>query len=151
MTDHQLFALSNTVILPFWLLYVFAPRWRWTQWLAARHIGPALLAIVYGVLIGPMIGTLLVPEAPNLDKLMGMFSTRLMVILWLHLLALDLLAGEWMTLDALARRMPHWLSGICKYLTLMMGPLGVMVYLLVRNRWAPAGRDVVAATSAAAV
>jgi hypothetical protein len=51
---------------------------------------------------------------------------------WLHFLALDLFAGGWMVRDGLALGMSPWLTFLCLPFTLMLGPVGVLLYVVLR-------------------
>ena len=51
---------------------------------------------------------------------------------WTHYLAFDLFIGSWEVEDAAANGVPHWLLLPCLFLTLMVGPIGLLLYFLVR-------------------
>ena len=51
---------------------------------------------------------------------------------WTHYLAFDLFIGSWEVEDAAANGVPHQLLLPCLFLTLMVGPIGLLVYFLVR-------------------
>ncbi len=46
MQPDALFQIVNPMVLPGWALLLFAPRWRWTQPIAAVLL-PLVLACVY--------------------------------------------------------------------------------------------------------
>ena len=46
----QLFTIANTSILPFWLLLILAPRWRWTHTLCSLAV-PLILGSLYAWLV----------------------------------------------------------------------------------------------------
>ena len=52
---------------------------------------------------------------------------------WTHYLAFDLFIGSWEVEDAAANGVPHWLLLPCLFLTLMVGPIGLLLYFLVRT------------------
>ena len=54
---------------------------------------------------------------------------------WLHYLAFDLLIGTWEARDSVERGVPRWLLVPCLFLTLMFGPMGWVLYRLVRTRY----------------
>jgi len=45
---------------------------------------------------------------------------------WVHYLAFDLFIGSWEVEDAAANGIPHWLLLPCLFLTLMVGPVGLL-------------------------
>jgi hypothetical protein len=133
MTMDSLFRVCNLGILPFWVLLAVAPRARVTVWLVHAPLVPALLGVVYGVLIFTGSPP---PDDGNMSSLAGvsaLFSApRVLTAGWIHYLIFDLFVGAWETRDAGRRGIPHWLVVPCLGLTLMLGPLGLLVYLGVR-------------------
>jgi len=53
-------------------------------------------------------------------------------IAWVHFLAFDLFVGRWIYLDSQERRVSAWLMAPVLFLTLMLGPAGLLLYLVVR-------------------
>jgi hypothetical protein len=51
---------------------------------------------------------------------------------WIHYLAFDLLAGLWMVGNALQHGIPRWQLSVCLVFTFMLGPVGVLLYFVVR-------------------
>ncbi len=51
MSAEMLFSICNTLVLPQWLLLIFAPKWKWTQRLIASYAIPLVLAVVYMLLL----------------------------------------------------------------------------------------------------
>lgn len=52
---------------------------------------------------------------------------------WTHYLAFDLFIGSWEAEDAAERGIPHWMLVPCLFLTLMVGPIGLLLYWIVRT------------------
>ena len=50
----------------------------------------------------------------------------------MHYLAFDLFTGAWEAADAPAARIPHWLLLPCLALTLLAGPVGLLLYLCLK-------------------
>jgi hypothetical protein len=131
----RLFELSSFLVIPFWLLMILAPRWRWTRRIAASPLivlGPVAL---YAALVLPQLFTLLPalarPHLQSIAALLGQAPGT--VIAWAHFLALDLFAARWIYLDAEERGLSSWLVSPLLALTLMFGPLGLGAYLAVRS------------------
>jgi hypothetical protein len=125
-----LFALSNLTVTPFWLMMILLPKWRVTErilrspWIV---IGPAL---IYAVLVLPMLGEL-IPALmrPELDRIAAFLATETgATIAWVHFLAFDLFVGRWVYLDSRERDVSPWVMAPVLYLCLMLGPLGLLVY-----------------------
>ena len=51
---------------------------------------------------------------------------------WLHYLAFDLFVGSWEVRDSRRVGVHHLLVIPCLFLTLMMGPVGLLAYLVLR-------------------
>jgi ABC-type Co2+ transport system permease subunit len=129
-----LFNLSNLFILPFWLLMIFLPRWQGTQRVMHSLWPVAILAVVYTVLflpqVGSVTGSLLTPSLEGIAALLG--TPGGVAVGWVHFLAFDLFVGRWIYLDNRQHPLSAWLVSPALFLTLMAGPLGLLLYLLVR-------------------
>jgi len=51
---------------------------------------------------------------------------------WVHYLAFDLFIGCWIVLDAQERHIKHLLLVPCLGLTFMFGPVGLLLYFILR-------------------
>ena len=51
---------------------------------------------------------------------------------WIHYLAFDLFVGCWELRDSQKKGIPHWVMLPCLFLTFMLGPTGLVVYLVIR-------------------
>lgn len=127
----RLFSIAGNVVLPVWLLLVFAPRWRWTQRLATFAV-PLLLAALYGWLLAHAH----TPEGAgfrSLHAVSALFSSpEALLAGWVHYLAFDLFTGSWEARDAARLSISRWVVAPCLLLTFLLGPLGLACYLLVR-------------------
>jgi hypothetical protein len=59
-------------------------------------------------------------------------SPRIVLVGWVHFLAFDLMVGLYIVTDAARHGINHWLLIPALLLTLMFGPAGLLVYLLMR-------------------
>ena len=127
----HLFSFAGAVVTPIWLLLIFVPRWKWTQRFATLLV-PLLLAPLYGFLLvhlpsihGGGFGSL--AEVARLFA-----SPEVLLAGWIHYLISDLFTGAWESRDALRLGLPRWIVALCLVLTFLFGPLGLLLYLLVR-------------------
>ncbi|WP_437672014.1 ABA4-like family protein [Sorangium sp. So ce131] len=130
MDLETVFSICNTAVLPGWLLLAFAPRWRWTQRIAAGIA--AALALVYLIAIVPTFGK---GEGGfgSLHDVEQLFARReVLLVGWIHYLVFDLFTGSWEVRDAARLRIPHVLVVPCLVLTLLFGPIGFLAYLVLR-------------------
>lgn len=134
MSDGDLFALANALPLAGWSALCFAPLGR-TVLVAAARVVAAGLAVGYAVLVGLALARGGGP-APDLTTLAGLaraFSDpHVMLVGWVHYLALDLWTGAWEAEDAGRRGLSHWLLLPCLALTFLAGPIGLLLYLGIR-------------------
>lgn len=131
-----LFRVASTVVLAGWLALALAPLNRTAAVVAARLVA-ALLCGGYAVLLvhAMTTGPGLPPGADftTLDGVGRLLSTRQALLAgWIHYLAFDLWVGSWEADDAPRARVPHALLLVCLALTFLAGPVGLLLYLLVK-------------------
>ena len=130
-----LFRVSGFLVLPFWALMIFVPHWRVTRRLMSSPLVAAAPAVIYAVLVIPRFAevwrAVSKPELSGVAALLG--SPAGATIAWLHFLAFDLFVGRWIYLDSRERAVSAWLMAPVLFLTLMLGPCGFLLYLLVRH------------------
>jgi hypothetical protein len=130
------FSLGNLLVLPLWLLLamsLFVPRIRIAAISAARFVAPALLGLAYLLLIVTGLGEAQGGGFGSIAEVRALFaSDPALAAGWLHYLAFDLFVGSWEAEDAAARRIPAVLVVPCLVLTLLFGPAGLLLYLLLR-------------------
>lgn len=133
MTLEMLLQAANYAVIPFWLLLILAPRWSWTERLVHSPIVLLLLTPIYAYMLfgyGPA------PEGMSFSSLYGIMvgfsAPHVAVAGWIHYLIFDLFVGAWEARDARRRGVPHLLLVPCLLATLMIGPVGLLLYVLVR-------------------
>ena len=128
------FRLSNVLALPFWAAMILLPRWRWTARILRSSIGSVAPAALYAALVLPRLGEIWPavsrPTLSGVATLLG--SPAGATIAWVHFLAFDLFVGRWIYLDSQERRISAWFMAPVLFLTLMLGPVGFLFYLIVR-------------------
>jgi hypothetical protein len=134
VTPETLFDVCNAAVLPFWLLLLIAPGWSWTQrlvhgvWVPALVGGAYAIAIVQGLAESPEGGSF-----SSLQGVMTLFTNPWAVCGgWLHYLVFDLFVGAWEARDARRLGIPHLWIVPCLLMTLMLGPIGLLLYVALR-------------------
>jgi hypothetical protein len=128
----QLFSICNLAVLPGWILLVVAPRWRWTQRIAAAVLPLALAALYLTLVIlyfrksGGGFGSL-----AQVSKLFE--NPYLLLAGWIHYLAFDLFTGSWQVRDSERLRIAHAYVVPCLLLTFLFGPVGLLTWFLIRT------------------
>jgi len=135
-----LFDASFLLVAPFWLLMIVLPDWRVTRTVIGSPWIAAPAAALYLALVLPGLpGVLGAVASPSLEAIAPMLGTpEGATVAWVHFLAFDLFVGRWVYLDARARGVTPWITSPLLFLTLMLGPAGLLAYLLVRGRYRPA-------------
>lgn len=134
MSPNQIFSVANFVAMCGWLLLIVLPRKRWVIELVSGAAIPAVLAVLYIVIIamhffGSAGGFSSLPEVALLFS-----NPWLLLAGWIHYLAFDLLVGSWEARDARDRRIAHMFVVPCLILTFLFGPAGWLLYLGLRSR-----------------
>lgn len=139
LTPSTLFLVANNAVLPFWLLLAFAPHHRVTRTLVHSMLGPAVFALLYLALL--IAGPFADPPPPNSGSFFSLEGVQTIfenpwaaLTAWVHYLAFDLFVGAWEVRDAKRHEVPHRYIVIPLFFTLMLGPVGLLLYLGVR-RW----------------
>lgn len=132
MKAEQIFSIANLVALVSWLILIIAPRWIITRKVILSGVIPLLLSVAYLILIVLFFGK---SEGGfgSLADVMKLFTNEwTMLAGWIHYLAFDLFVGTWEVKDAQSRGISHWFVIPCLFLTFMLGPIGFLLYCLLR-------------------
>jgi len=132
MKAEQIFPIANLIAMLGWILIAVAPRFVVTRKAVLSGIIPLLLSVAYLVLIVLFFG-----KADggfgSLPAVMKLFTNDWAVLAgWIHYLAFDLFVGSWEVKDAQARGIPHWFVIPCLVLTFLFGPIGFLLYSILR-------------------
>lgn len=134
MNLETIFSIVNALVMPQWLLMIFAPHWKWTQKLADSYIIPVLLAVTYAFYVMTSLGNLDFMSFRTLAGIKRLFSEEQSVLVgWIHYLCFDLVAGTWIYKDSLFKGINRILVGICLFFCLMLGPIGFLLYWIIRK------------------
>lgn len=133
MDMERWFSLAGNLVLPGWLLLILLPRWRYSARFIAPVLIPSILAVGYLTLFAMNSSP---SDFSNFGSLAGVKSLfqidALLLAGWIHYLAFDLFIGSWEVRDAQTVGVPHWLVVPCLVFTFMLGPVGLLGYLVVR-------------------
>ena len=137
ITPENIYLIANWGVIPFWLLLILAPNHGLTNFLAQSIIAPLLLATGYSYLTYNLYLEKNVFDGfelySGLDGLYSMFANEiLLLIFWLHFLAISLFAGAWIIRDARRYLIPKIITIPSLILTYFSGPVGIVIYWLIR-------------------
>lgn len=137
----RLFELAS-LAAPAWLLLIFLPKWRVTQWLARSALVPVLISVLYVigvVMIFSESGIGFMRDFGDAEGVTRLLARReIAIIAWIHILAFDQLVGVFIFRDNMHHRyIPVPFQSAILFFTLMLGPIGFLSYYLLR--WARSG------------
>ncbi|MDO9487805.1 MAG: ABA4-like family protein [Sphingomonadaceae bacterium] len=131
MTLDTMFMLANAIGLVGWLALLFAPFNRSMLVTVARIAGVALC--IFYVVAFAKTGLPQLPIDYSLVGIAAFFGVPGYVLAgWIHYLAFDLWIGSWEVEEAGRTAMAHWLVLPCLFFTYLLGPVGLLLFLVAR-------------------
>jgi len=138
LTFENIYLWTNFGILPLWLMLIIIPNSKFTQFFVNSIIVPLILSATYTYIIYQAI----LMDEPifdffklylSLDNLYTLFATEsFLLVFWLHFLALNLFLGSWISRDGIKYNMPRSLVFLPLILVYFTGPLGLVLYWIIR-------------------
>lgn len=141
------FAAANLLALVMWVALILLPRWP-ALLAAVLYLGVGLLCLAYALGVVGIVSGMLDPvggNGPGLDfgsieGIRSIFASDGGVTVgWIHYLAFDLFVGLWIARDADAKGFSRFLQAPILLATFLAGPLGLLIWLAMRERRARAG------------
>ena len=137
------FSMANLLALIAWVGLILLPRWP-ALLSGVLYLGVGLLCLIYATgLIGLLSGLIPNPQGGGADfttieGVRSIFASDAGVTIgWTHYLAFDLFVGLWIARDGDAKNISRFLQAPILLATFMAGPLGLGLWLLIRE---PAAR-----------
>ena len=149
MSWSALFTLTNLVAFAGWAMVAFLPRSR-TVSSIVMYACVGLLCAAYATMFVALFGGLADPgraagaPEPDLSNytvegIRALFMSDGGIVLgWTHYLAFDLFVGLWIARDADAKGFSRLIQLPVLFFTLMAGPIGLLLWLIIRERRARA-------------
>ena len=137
LNSENIYFAANWGVIPFWLLLIFAPNHSLTNFFVQSIIAPMLLAAGYIYLSYNLYLENNIFDGfelyGGLDGLYSMFANEsLLLIFWLHFLAISLFAGSWIVRDSKRYVIPKIITIPSLILTYFTGPVGILLYWFFR-------------------
>jgi hypothetical protein len=132
----QIFSIANLIAMLCWValgISLFTPRAQVSVQRITGLVVPGLFAIVYVFCIWRGFA-----ESPgggfgSLVQVRALFANDAALDAgWLHYLAFDLFVGTWIVRQGLLDRLHPLLLLVCLPVTFMLGPVGLLLFLLER-------------------
>ena len=132
----QIFNFQNRAVMVGWFILICLPFWEFGRAIVSALILALCASYVYLLLFGKRFDS---PEQPpkgsffTLSGVMRLFEhPRSTLAGWTHFLAFDLMVGLFIVNDAAQHGISHgWLIPVL-IATLMLGPSGLLLYVLLR-------------------
>lgn len=131
---NRLFILANLIALPGWVLLIGFPE---------HELTDPIISYIIAILLGTLYAYLVfVRREPNeaayakggftsFEGVAKLFQKpRSILAGWVHYLAFDLLVGMSLKNDALQNGYSAWMVIPCLLLTLLLGPVGYLLYFI---------------------
>ena len=128
----------NFGILPFWLVLIFFPQSSICKYLVTSIFPYLILSILYVYLIFDNYQNEYNFLANfnlymGIDELTNLFNNEAFLItFWIHFLAVNLFCGSWIVKDSLKLTMHKLFVLIPLLITYFVGPLGLLIYWMLR-------------------
>ena len=128
----------NFGVIPIWLVLILFPNSK----LNKIFLTSIFLPLIFGLIYVYIFYQLMVFNEDildylsvysGLDELADLFTNELfLLIFWVHFLAINLFLGSWVSRDAFKYNMPKIFSSISLILIYFTGPIGLIVYWILR-------------------
>jgi len=133
MSPDSVFQICSSIAMLGWIvLLLLSPFWgSFDKFLIGVII--TLFAIIYAWLIFQVFTSDTLKQFGSLNGVMELFTNKTAVTAgWVHYLAFDLMIGTWEKKNSVKYNIHHLLVVPCFLLTFMLGPLGLLLYVLIR-------------------
>ncbi len=131
MSASIVFQIVNTIVLPAWIVLMFFPRKTWRN--PVIYGFSMVMALVYVFYVFSSLGDLDFEAFSRLEGVKSLFSSEEAVLTgWIHYLVFDLLIGNWIVNHAQKEGIKHYLVIPCLIFCFMFGPLGYLLYMLIK-------------------
>ena len=137
LTYENIYLITNWGVIPFWLLLIFLPNNQITNFFNQSIIPFLILGVGYAYLSYKIYLEENMLDGfelySGLDGLYSMFSNEvLLLVFWLHFLALSLFMGAWIVRDSRKYLIPKIIVIPSLILTYFTGPIGLVIYWFFR-------------------
>lgn len=138
MTIYEILFTLSSIAMPFWLLMILLPTWRFTRFLANTIAFPLYLSVLYTIGLVMTFGNAgfdFILDFSSAEGVVRLFSNPDFALLgWLHLLCFDMAMAHFVYRENMEHRyVPLPVQSILLFLLLMSGPFGWLCYVALRT------------------
>ena len=137
-TIEILYYWVNLGVLPFWLLLIFFPKSHLCRYVATSIFPILILSGAYVFMIYKSYLNSYDFDSNfslylGLDYISELFSNNtFLMMFWIHFISINLFVGGWIVKDSQKIFVNKFLVGISLIITYLIGPIGLLVYWLIR-------------------
>ena len=137
-TIEILYFWVNLGVLPVWLILIFFPQSNFTKYFVTSIfpitlLGGAYIFVLYKAHLGAYDFDSNFELYLSISNLSGLFSSNIFLMLfWIHFVSINLFVGGWIVRDSQKFFINKVLVGIPLIITYLIGPLGMLIYWLIR-------------------
>ena len=133
-----LFTFVHVVALAGWAMLFLLPRGpRVAAYVLYLCVG--LLCLTYTVMFASQFGAIVAGDFLTIAGIRELFASDAGIVIgWTHYLAFDLFIGQWIAKDADHKGFSRIAQVPVLLLTLLAGPIGLLIWLFIRERRARA-------------
>lgn len=135
MNTDTIFKVTCLIAAVGWIVLIFvSPFWfKWDRFVVGIII--VILALTYSLLNFTNFDPDILSKFSTLDGVQSLYQNKALLLAgWEHFLAFDLLVAVWIKRNSVKFGINHWVILPAIIFTCMLGPLGFIIYLLIR--WA---------------
>ncbi|MCR9141212.1 MAG: ABA4-like family protein [bacterium] len=133
MQAETLFQIVNYTAFGAWALLLIIPGSRVARILLFGLVIPLLFAAVYLALFAVYGSEAEGGFGSLLDVALLFQHPHILLAGWVHYLCFDLMVGIWESSDAEKLGINRWFVAPCQILTFLLGPIGLLAYVIVRS------------------
>ena len=133
-----LFTFVHVIAFAGWAVLLLGPRGQRTAAIIL-YFGVGLLCLAYAAMFATELRAIVGGDFLSIEGIRSLFASDAGIVIgWTHYLAFDLFIGQWIAKDADNKGFSRIAQGPILLLTLLAGPIGLLVWLIVRERQARA-------------
>ena len=133
MNPDTLFNITCIIAAIGWLVILVASPFWFAFYKFVIAIIIVLLALTYSYCNFSNPDPDILQKFSSLDGIGSLFQNKMLLLAcWIHIMAFDLLGAVWIKKNAMHYGIPHGVIILPLILTCLLGPLGLLLYLLVR-------------------
>ena len=132
MSHEVIFSIANSLALFSWIFLLIFPFRPITNKILIG-VSVALLAVAYAVLVFQTLQPTDFEKFQTLEGVSSLLSVPGAALVgWIHYLAFDLMVGLFIAHNAAKHGIKHIILIPCLIFTFMLGPVGLLLYLIIR-------------------